>query len=611
MYLKIILILYLINNVQLCVKEEKCSYIEAPIVLVTSTGKLNNLIDTINTIEYYNAANKIITVNIKIIDVIYTDKSYNNINIFNNTRDYLHIFYVDQYVAHDNSIHTNFIRRSDETLNDYITFNNDTYIEKRKYVPYEMLDYNKYYIHFNRTTNIIKIYDKKTYVRESVIMFGNNDINKIITYINIAISKQTKNLSNIGKNIYTEKFKLYNNNQRNELFINNSNNGQLLDEYVIYEHNFKIIACNTNQNNKKHCCSELNDFTGSNEYSLIVNSNNTFIIVPIITYNIIKTEKFILPVKNIHFNIEYSCDKKICYNMYDIIKKSINILNKMIYNVNFTCSKSENKHNTNLEINFVSNINEKNKLKNTVTAGQTFGDVYSNNKIIMYIVNKYPDKIIEIIILHELISHVLRINHQPGQKYTELTSAVVTGSLISKTYFIFYEISPLFERNNIETSNIETNNCKNILNTTTTSINKCENYFEFNMIKNHKKQKIEDLNKEMYNNLENKVKIYSSLYDTLNNDFTDALIVDKNNLEYIEYNNEYQCGFINSRCISIAKIKYNNKIYYINLGYYNSILIITKDNYVICCIDGILCNSLSNNLTNINQYYRSYYFNNY
>ena len=82
MYLKIILILYLINNVQLCVKEEKCSYIEVPIVLVTSTGKLNNLIDTINTIEYYNAANKIITVNIKIIYVIYTDKSYNNINIF-------------------------------------------------------------------------------------------------------------------------------------------------------------------------------------------------------------------------------------------------------------------------------------------------------------------------------------------------------------------------------------------------------------------------------------------------------------------------------------------------------------------------------------------------
>ena len=65
----------------MCVKEEKCSYIEVPIVLVTSTGKLNNLIDTINTIEYYNAANKIITVNIKIIYVIYTDKSYNNINI--------------------------------------------------------------------------------------------------------------------------------------------------------------------------------------------------------------------------------------------------------------------------------------------------------------------------------------------------------------------------------------------------------------------------------------------------------------------------------------------------------------------------------------------------
>jgi hypothetical protein len=614
MYLRIILILYLINNVQLCFKEKKYSYIEVPIVLVTSTGKLNHLINTINNIEYHNAANTIITVNIKIIDIIYTDKSYNNITNFYDTKDYLHIFYVDQYVAYDNSIHTNFVRRSDESLNDYITFDNDTYIKERKHVPYEMLDYNKYIIHFNKTTNFIKFYDKKLYIRESVIIFGNNDINKTIPYINIAISKQIKNLKNIGKDIYKEKIELYNNNQKNKLFINNYNkynDDRLLNEYAIYKDNFKIIACDTNPNNKKHCCSELNDFTDSDKYSLIVNSNNEFIIVPVIKNDIVKNDKFILPIKNVHFNIEYSCDNKICYNMYNIIKESIDELNNIFYNVKVTCSKSENKYSTNLKIKFVNNIIERNNLTNTVPAEQTFGSVYYNDIIRINIVNKNNNEIIKKLIKHGIVSHAFEIGHENGQKYTQLTAAFETGILISEKYFVFGNISPFFEINNKETNNIKTNNCKTILNTITTTIKKCTDYFEFSMIKNHKKQKIEIVNKNMYDNLQNKIKIYSSLYDALNNLFTDALIVDKNDLEYIDYNNEYKCGFINSKCVSIAKVKYNSKIYYINLGNYNSILSITKDNYVICCINGILCNSLSNNSTNINQHYRNHYFNNY
>jgi hypothetical protein len=595
MFLKFILILYLINNVQLCLKEKekKESYIQLPVVLVTSTGKLNYLFDIINAIEYHNAANKMIIVNIKIMDIIYTDKSYDNINIFNNTKDYLHIFCVDEYFAYDNSIHTNFIRRSDESLNDYITFNNDTYIKERKHVPYEMLDYNKYIIRFNKTTNFIRFYNKTIYARESVIIFGNVTIDQTIPYINIAISKQIKNLQNISKDIYKGKYELYNNNQKN--------NDQLLNEYAINKYNFKIIACNT-----KNCYSELNDFTDSYKYSLIVNSNNEFIIVPVIKNNIVKNNKFILPIKYVHFNIEYSCDNKICYNMYNIIEESINELNNIFYNIKITFSKSENKYSTNLKIKFVDNIIEKNNLTNTLPAEETFGSVYYNDIIEIYIVQKNTDTIIKKLIKHGIVSHAFEIGHENGQEYTQLTAAFETGILTSEQYFVFGNISPFFEINKIET--IKTNTCKIILNTTTTSIQKCTDYFEFSMIENHKKQKIEIVNKNMYNNAPNKIKIYSSLNDALNNLFTDALIVDKSSVQYIDYTNEYKCGFINSRCASIAKVKYNSKIYYINLGNYNSILSITKDNYVICCINGILCNSLSNNSTSINQQYRNHYF---
>ena len=77
-----------------------------------------------------------------------------------------------------------------------------------------MLDYNKYYIHFNRTTNIIKIYDKKTYVRESVIMFGNNDINKIMGIGIIKNFLQTEkhykiyNIGNYNRYTYKSKYRI-------------------------------------------------------------------------------------------------------------------------------------------------------------------------------------------------------------------------------------------------------------------------------------------------------------------------------------------------------------------------------------------------------------------
>ena len=565
-----ILLISILLTINACLIEKKYSYIEFPVVLVTNNNKLDNLINILKKIEYHNAENKIININIKIIEFIDINETYDNINIFDKTKDYLHIFYLDEYITYGKRYTNYTIRSNDELLQNYVKFNKLQFSTKRK----------------------------------SLIIYGYNDINNLISSLNYAISKNIKNLKDIGKSIYIEKISLYKDDKN---IIDNIDkiDDILMNECIINYNNFKIISCNTNRNNRRHCCSDKNDFTGSLDYNLIVNYKNHFIIVPIVKEdeNILNDE-FIISMKYVHFNIEYTCIDD-CYNLYNIIGKAINELNNKFYNVKFSYSKSSSYYYTNLIINIVDKIKQDRHNEHNISPiERTYGSLYNSDKIIIDII-KNNDDIIKNLIIHAISSHGFLIGHQSGQIYNDITSAMYTPSNINK-YFIFNNISPFFRINNdIVTKNI--NDCINIKNTSTTHIYQCnKNYFRFDII--YQIQEIKEINKHMFNETINKfkkIKLYSYVNDTLNNLFLDSIIVDNNDIEYIDYYNDYTCGYINSRCISIAIVKYNSKIYYVNLGNYNSLIYIAKENYAICCIDGISCDNIRNNSTSIVQNYRS------
>jgi hypothetical protein len=57
-------------------------------------------------------------------------------------------------------------------------------------------------------------------------------------------------------------------------------------------------------------------------------------------------------------------------------------------------------------------------------------------KILIYDLNDYEENLISL--RHEIISHALKIGHQNGQEYTELTSAIITKkkSKCGKYFFL-------------------------------------------------------------------------------------------------------------------------------------------------------------------------------
>jgi len=632
-----IFIIYLVYNVnsQKCSDVKLYSFIEVPIVLVTSSDNLDHLKEIIGRVEYYNAENEGIIVNLKVMKIIDTSKIYNSIldDDLTTTSSYIHIFYKDKY----DEEHNNFVRRSGESLNRYIKFKSYVNIKKtalKDRLERSNLDYALYDVEHDKDDFII-MYERKKYDRKkSVAIFGTEVLfDDIVSNINYVITSYVENLGNINKEMYNDEvYSIYDENGKNKFGDDTDVDDQIKEgEETAYDRDeFVIVSCQTNPKNKRHCCHDSNKFDGSYKYKLhtsLKSNNYRFTIVEItgnddhdndIQSNIDGT--FIIPQRYIHFRVKYECKnlkESTCNDMDQMMKNTIDGLNKYIYNIKFSYEKVEDDN-----YNLLLKMATLSSLKGAAETTQF--DVFGSSKIIVTIGEHDKETTITplekhvILTLHGIICHALGIEHENGQVYTQFTSAVDTGLTHCEKYFVFRDINKAFEIYVKEQNAVKRLTCEHLMNTETTAIHKCTNkthiYYKFSFLIGHTRTDIEDVNMRMFNDVTNedkrtKLKAYKSLPDAIDNLQMNLMEnLDIASVEYEGYVHRTVDNFKNSKCTSVTQVKINEKVYYVNLGNYESVLFDELDNHVTCCINGILCSDLKNHKQiPIEDYYRGVY----
>lgn len=590
-----------------CLKKNQITpVVYQPITIVSDgTHDLNTILKTLSKIEKDNN-DGILYVRMAIQNVYYTYKSYEQLP----DNSHLTIFFLKDWTTYSNEVITGFVRVSSEYLTDYLYFKNVNTTKALTSEEFKKLEFSSYNYHHKKYVKIGKndthiLFTDKHVVESnhSVMHIDNQTIQdyRLKTNLNYAITLKMKTLENFGK-LVNPKFSLYGTDGCLLAYPNcTKSESKYSSSFSFQSAGLRIHTCDIiNPYVNTMCLSDLTITDTCSDYMLLYQSRtNKFTIAQIprtsndntMTASFNKRH-FPIPHFNFNFLIFYECEGDSCDDKLfrDQIVTAFRHVSGYLKNANIAIKISPKlTYSTNMIIRYKPNLRP--NILGTVVSG----DIYNNDQIVIEILSTNKENSMHVLI-HELIAHVFDVGHQNGNNETEISSPHFIKTTSHKDVYLFSKPSILFLAESFTRSCPSGQKSASINNMNGIRMERCgSTYSLIRTYENAISMNVRVDTVEKWDKISNNshVKIFDTHYDAVAS--TTKYVTDRKvMMTFHKSLNDYVCGVYNSICISVAQVQYLGQIKYVNLGDISG-LYFTESNVGMCCVNGIRCDSLSNN----------------